>query len=173
MGVVHGVMAAYRVMLRQRAGHIVNVSSITGLLPTPMLTPYSASKRAIVGLSNALRIESKRLGVNMSLACPCLVDTRIHERSDYLGVRKEDCIAQIPRKLMVSPDAAARAIVRGVARNEVVIVHPWNARIGWRLYRFRPGLVGSLMQRSVSQFRKARTEKMTDNAGQRNRSFTP
>jgi NAD(P)-dependent dehydrogenase (short-subunit alcohol dehydrogenase family) len=50
MGVVHGSMAAYRVMLRQRTGHIVNVSSMTGLLPTPMLSAYSTSKHAIVGL---------------------------------------------------------------------------------------------------------------------------
>jgi len=159
MGVVHGSMAAYRVMLRQRAGHIVNVSSMTGLLPTPMLSAYSTSKHAIVGLSTALRIEAKWLGVNVSVACPGLVDTSIHERTEYLSARKEDFLAQLPRKLMVIPDAAARAILRGVARNDAIIVHPWYVKIGWWLHRLSPALMSSLMQRSVTRFRKVRLEK--------------
>ena len=159
MGVVHGSMAAYRVMLRQRAGHIVNVSSMTGLLPTPMLSAYSTSKHAIVGLSTALRIEAKRLGINVSVACPGLVDTSIHERTEYLSARKADYLAQLPRKFMVTPDAAARAILRGVVRNEAIIVHPWYVKIGWWLHRLSPALVGSLMQHSVTRFRKVRTEK--------------
>lgn len=159
MGVVHGSLAAYRVMLRQRAGHIVNVSSMTGLLPTPMLSAYSTSKHAIVGLSTALRIEAKWLGVNVSVACPGLVDTSIHERTEYLSALKEDFLAQLPRKLMVTPDAAARAILRGVARNEAIIVHPWYVKIGWWLHRLSPALMSSLMQRSVTRFRKVRLEK--------------
>ena len=159
MGVVHGSMAAYRVMLRQRAGHIINVSSMTGLLPTPMLSAYSASKYAIVGLSTALRIEAKRLGINVSVACPGLVDTTIHERTEYLSARKADFLAQLPRRLMVSPAAAARAILRGVTRNTPIIVHPWHSKIGWWLYRLSPGLISSLMQHSVSGFRKVRLEK--------------
>jgi NAD(P)-dependent dehydrogenase (short-subunit alcohol dehydrogenase family) len=159
MGVVHGSMAAYRIMLRQRAGHIVNVSSMTGLLPTPMLSAYSTSKHAIVGLSTALRIEAKWLGVNVSVACPGLVDTTIHERTDYLSARKEDFLAQLPRNLMVSPDAAARAILRGVARNEAIIVHPWYVKIGWWLHRLSPALMSSLMQHSLTRFRKVRVEK--------------
>jgi NAD(P)-dependent dehydrogenase (short-subunit alcohol dehydrogenase family) len=159
MGVVHGAMAAYRIMLRQRAGHIINVSSITGLLPTPMLSPYSASKHAIVGLSTALRIEAKGLGVNVSVACPGLVDTTIHERTEYLSARKADYLAQLPRKLMMTPAAAAKGILRGVIRNDAIIVHPWNARIGWWLCRFSPALLSRLMQHSVTQFRKVRLEK--------------
>jgi short-subunit dehydrogenase len=158
MGVVHGSMSAYRVMLRQHAGHIVNVSSMTGLLPTPMLSAYSTSKHAIVGLSTALRIEAKWLGVKVSVACPGLVDTTIHERTEYLSARKEDFLAQLPRKLMVTPDAAARAILRGVVRNEAIIIHPWYVKIGWWLHRLSPALMSSLMQRSVTQFRKVRLE---------------
>lgn len=157
-GVVHGTMAAYRVMLRQRAGHIVNISSVVGLLPTPLLTAYSATKHAIVGFSTALRVEAEHLGVKVSLACPGLVDTRIHERSEYVNVRKADFLAQLPRKLMVTPAQAAHAILRGVARNRAIIVHPLNAKIGWWLYRFSPSLIGKLMQRSVRDFRKIRIE---------------
>ena len=43
-GVVHGTMAAYRVMVQQGFGHILNVSSVTGLMPTPLLSAYSTTK---------------------------------------------------------------------------------------------------------------------------------
>jgi short-subunit dehydrogenase len=106
-----------------------------------------------------LRIEAKYLGVNVSVACPGLVDTTIHERTEYLSARKEDFLAQLPRKLMVTPDAAARAILRGVARNEAIIVHPWYVKTGWWLHRLSPALMNSLMQRSLSQLPKVRIEK--------------
>ena len=144
------------VMLRQRAGHIVNISSMTGLLPSPMLSAYSTSKHAVIGLSTALRIEAKSLGVKVSVACPGLVDTPIHERTEYLSARKEDFLAQLPRKLMVTADAAARAILRGVVRNQAIIVHPWYVKIGWWLHRLSPALMSSLMQHSAARFRKVR-----------------
>jgi short-subunit dehydrogenase len=87
------------------------------------------------------------------------VDTTIHERTEYLSARKEDFLAQLPRNLMVSPDAAARAILRGVARNEAIIVHPWYVKIGWWLHRLSPALMSSLMQHSLTRFRKVRLEK--------------
>ena len=52
-GVVHGVVAAYPVMIRQGHGHIVNTASLAGLLPSPMLTPYGMTKHGVVGLSRA------------------------------------------------------------------------------------------------------------------------
>ncbi len=47
-GVVHGVHAAYTVMIAQRSGHIVNTASLAGLLPAPGLTPYAMKRHAIV-----------------------------------------------------------------------------------------------------------------------------
>jgi NAD(P)-dependent dehydrogenase (short-subunit alcohol dehydrogenase family) len=52
-GAVHGTHAAYRVMVRQGFGHIVNTASLDGLMPMPMATPYTAAKHAVVGLSTA------------------------------------------------------------------------------------------------------------------------
>ncbi len=54
-GVVHGVAAAYPLMLRQGHGHILNTASVAGLIPSPFLTPYATSKHAVVGLSLSLR----------------------------------------------------------------------------------------------------------------------
>ena len=56
-GVVHGVVAAYPIMIRQGFGHIVNTASLAGLIPTPGAAAYATTKHALVGLSTALRGE--------------------------------------------------------------------------------------------------------------------
>ncbi len=74
-GVVHGVHAAYPLMLRQGHGHIVNTASLAGLMPGPSLAPYAAAKHAVVGLSLSLRAEGASRGVRVSAVCPGFIDT--------------------------------------------------------------------------------------------------
>ena len=156
-GVVHGTMAAYRVMLRQGFGHIVNISSMTGLLPSPILSPYSATKWAIVGFSTAARIEAAGLGVKVSVACPSLVQTDIPERSAYWNVLKEDYLRWLPwKRLMLSPARASDAILCGTARNKPMIVFPFSASLGWRIYRICPSLFDGLFRRTLEGFRALR-----------------
>src|SRR5213594_3626695 len=150
-GVVHGTMAAYRVMLGQGFGHIVNISSVTGLMPTPILSAYSATKWAIVGFSQALRIEAAELGVKVQVACPGLVGTQIAERNVYWNVRKEDYLAWLPwQRWMLTPAQAAKAILRGTLRNKGIIVFPFSASVACRLYRLWPGLFSPLMRRTLN-----------------------
>lgn len=156
-GVVHGAMAAYRVMLRQGFGHIVNVASVTGLMPAPILTAYGTTKWAIVGFSAALRLEAAGLGVKVSAACPGLVRTSIADRNVYWNVRKDDYLAWLPwQSLMLTPSKAANTILRGVARNQEIIVFPFSARVAWRLYRLCPSMMTPLLRRTLSTFRALR-----------------
>jgi NAD(P)-dependent dehydrogenase (short-subunit alcohol dehydrogenase family) len=155
-GVVHGTMAAYRVMLRQGFGHIVNISSVTGLMPTPILTAYSTTKWAIIGFSTALRVEAAGLGVKVSVACPGLVRTDIGEHNVYWNVRKEDHLAQLPWRWMIEPGQAAKAILRGVARNQEIIVFPFSARVAWWMYRACPSIFAPLMRRMLQRYRAVR-----------------
>ncbi|MEW6302074.1 MAG: SDR family oxidoreductase [Verrucomicrobiota bacterium] len=156
-GVVHGTMAAYRVMVRQGSGHIVNVSSMTGLMPTPIISAYSTTKWAIVGFSTAVRVEAAGLGVKVSVACPSLVQTDIPERSFFWNVRKEDYLRWLPwKRLMLTPAQAADAILRGTTRNKEIIVFPFSAAIGWLVYRTFPSLFGPLFGRTLEGFRALR-----------------
>jgi NAD(P)-dependent dehydrogenase (short-subunit alcohol dehydrogenase family) len=70
LGVVYGPLAAYRIMAKQGYGHIVNVSSASGLVPQPGNTPYCTSKWGVVGFSLSLRFEGADLGVKVSCVCP-------------------------------------------------------------------------------------------------------
>jgi short-subunit dehydrogenase len=155
-GVVQGTMAAYRVMLRQGFGHIVNIASVTGLMPTPILSAYSTTKWAIVGFSTAVRAEASGLGVKVSVACPGLVRTNIADRNFYWNVRKEDHLKQIPWRWVIEPSQAAKAILRGVERSEAIIVFPFSARLAWWAYRACPFLFTPLLQRVVKRFREIR-----------------
>jgi NAD(P)-dependent dehydrogenase (short-subunit alcohol dehydrogenase family) len=155
-GVVHGTMAAYRVMLRQGFGHIVNISSVTGLMPTPMLTAYNTTKWAIVGFTTSLRVEAAELGVNVSVACPGLVRTDIGERNVYWNVRKEDHLANLPLRWAIAPAQAAKGILRGVARNQGIIVFPYSVRVALWLYRACPWVFALLLAVMVKRLRAFR-----------------
>ena len=73
--------AVLPVMRAQRSGHIITVTSVAGLLGQPMLSAYCASKYALEGWSESLRIETHSLGIRVSLVEPGAYDTDIWERN--------------------------------------------------------------------------------------------
>ncbi|MCP4591902.1 MAG: SDR family oxidoreductase, partial [bacterium] len=83
-GVIYGTTSAYRVMVGQGFGHIVNTSSGAGLAPVALGTAYSATKHAVVGLSTLLRAEGAGLGVKVSVVCPGAIRTGIVDASVYV-----------------------------------------------------------------------------------------
>jgi NAD(P)-dependent dehydrogenase (short-subunit alcohol dehydrogenase family) len=154
-GVVHGVAAAYPVMVRQRHGHIVNTASLAGLLPAGLLVPYAMSKHAVVGLSTSLRVEAAPKGVRVSAVCPGVVETPILDTPDPHGrfdARRYLTTDQGVKRPM-DPDDLATEVLAGVARNRAVIVAPTEARVSWRLGRLSPELVVRLGRRAVARQR--------------------
>ncbi|HEX5189637.1 MAG TPA: SDR family NAD(P)-dependent oxidoreductase [Streptosporangiaceae bacterium] len=144
-GVVHGVHAAYPVMLRQGHGHIVNTASLAGLVPGPGLAPYAAVKHGVVGLSLSLRAEAALRGVKVSAVCPGFVDTPLLGRVNP-GLPQTDTgenAAVLARMLgkLYQADQLAQDVLRGVQQNRALIVAPRSARIAWRMSRYSPGLM--------------------------------
>lgn len=157
LGVLYGTTAAYSLMVRQGFGHIVNVASLAGLIGFPTNVPYATTKSAIVGLSTSLRTEAADLGVKVSVVCPAYVQSNIYYASTMLKVEREDVLATIPFKPMDTTQAA-RVILRGVARNQEIIVFPFYARLLWWLYRLHPALLAPLARKTVKDFRAIRCE---------------
>jgi NAD(P)-dependent dehydrogenase (short-subunit alcohol dehydrogenase family) len=151
-GVIHGCTAAYSAMLRQGFGHIVNTASAAGLIGEPGLTPYSVTKSAVVALSTALRAEALAFGVRVSVICPGLVDTAIFENAIGIEIDKAEFLAKLPVKLVSAPDAA-RAILRGVERNESIVVFPFYARLAWWLMRINPGILARFHRKTLANLR--------------------
>src|SRR5918999_540287 len=75
--VIHGTQEAMRRMVPRRTGHIVNVSSIAGRSGFPYLATYSATKHGVVGLSEAVRVELRHTGVEVSVVMPGIVRTEL------------------------------------------------------------------------------------------------
>lgn len=144
LGVVYGTSYAYQVMARQGHGHIVNISSLSGLVPQPGNVPYCASKHGIVGLSLSLRAEGADLGVKVSVVCPGDIRTKIYDNMVVVNMPREQ-VATLSRRThylmpQMSAEAAALAILRGVGRNRSLIVFPFAVQTIWHLYRCFPGL---------------------------------
>ena len=159
MGVVYGTRAAYALMVRQGHGHIVNTASLCGIMPIPLQVPYATAKHAVVGLSTSLRAEAAGLGVKVSVFCPGVVRTPLIEKSMVVNSSMNEMLSLSPMKAMDVNDAV-RVLLRGVARNQAIIVCPLDSRMSWWLYRLSPGLMDRLLGKTVRQFReKHRTGK--------------
>ncbi|MBL4850270.1 MAG: SDR family oxidoreductase [Planctomycetes bacterium] len=151
-GVMHGVLAAYPLMVAQGHGHLVNISSVSGLIPAPHFAIYSATKHAVAGLSAALQIEASALGVRVSAVCPGFIETPIMENLQITDFDREKTNAQI-KPLAATADSCARAILRGVRRNRPVIVVTGHAKGMVFLQRHAPWLLRLLLRRSVKRMR--------------------
>ena len=109
-GVIYGVHAAIPVMRAQGGGHIVNTSSIAGLVPLPYQALYCTTKFAVAGLSESLRFELEEEGIHVSVICPGDVATRIYG-TPIMGERVE---APPPENAIPAAEAA-QLILGGVA----------------------------------------------------------
>lgn len=67
-------------MRKQQSGHLIYISSISGLVPDVSGAAYQASKRGLLGLSHAIRVEEKENGIRTCVVCPGLVETEILEK---------------------------------------------------------------------------------------------
>lgn len=154
-GVIHGIHAAYPLMVAQGSGHIVNTASVAGLLAVPIEIPYATSKHAVVGLSTSLRVEAEDLGVKVTVVCPGFIRTGIFDAAVAVNVDKERAMQSLPQRMPSAPDAA-RVILRGVERNREKIVFPFEYRVLWWLERLNPRLLAPVGRRILKDFRAVR-----------------
>jgi len=82
-GVIFGSQAAYRVMKKQRFGHIINISSVAGKLHLKNEAVYNASKWGVNGFSGTLAMEARHYNVRVSTLCPGGIDTPFWKEQDF------------------------------------------------------------------------------------------
>jgi short-subunit dehydrogenase len=116
LGVVHVLKAVLPGMVTRRRGHVVNVGSIAGRIGAPFEASYSASKFAVTGLSEALSVELRPFGIEVSLVNPGPVDTPFFETRGHRYERKH------PKP--VSAARVARAVIRAVEHDTSEVCVP-------------------------------------------------
>jgi len=157
-GVAHGILAAYPRMRTQRSGHIVNTASMAGLVPIAFQLSYAATKHAVVGLSKALRIEARAHGVRVTVLCPGVIRTPILAGGRFgrlkVGVAPERAMALFERFRPMDPARFARVALRGVDRNQAIVIAPAWWRLLWWLERLSPSLGERLASAGADRLRR-------------------
>lgn len=125
-------------MLAQKRGHIINVASMAGKMATPKTAVYSATKFAIMGFSNALRLELKPYGIHVTTVNPGPIKTDFWEADpsgDYL---------KSLGNLVLAPQKVAQAIVKNMERPKREINRPRVMEVAARFYTVFP-TIGDLL----------------------------
>jgi short-subunit dehydrogenase len=130
-------------MCARGSGTIVNVASIAGKVTLPWMTLYSASKGALISLTDGLRRELRGTGVHAMTVCPGYVKTEFHGHA--VGAPPPKLVDFM--KYAITPEQCAEAIVRGVERDARTVVTPWWGRPFIALERIMPSVVDSRLSR--------------------------
>ncbi|MBC2710300.1 MAG: SDR family oxidoreductase [Desulfosarcina sp.] len=108
-------------MMAENSGHIVNIASASGLLAVPRLSDYCATKFAVVGYSDALRMEMKKFGcpgVKVSCICPSVIDTGM-----FMGFTPPLF------NPLLEPENVARQIIQTVKREKDYLKIPFMVKM--------------------------------------------
>jgi NAD(P)-dependent dehydrogenase (short-subunit alcohol dehydrogenase family) len=143
-GVIHGCHFFVPEMVKRRSGHVVNVSSILGVMATADSIGYATAKFGVFGLSEALRAELLPLGIGVSTICPGMIATNLIKTGRLPPDKDRDKIHETFQKRNYSPDKVAKAIVGAILHDRPVVPVAPEA---WALYyakRFAPGLTAKL-----------------------------
>ena len=138
--------------MKKRGGHIVNVSSMSGLIGTFGYTDYNASKFALIGFSEALRCELKQYGITVSVLCPGDTDTPLLEKENR--TKPEETKALTATTKLMKPDDVAEATIKGIRSNAFLIIPGFEGKIVYLLRRLFPRLVDYIQDREIEKVRK-------------------
>jgi len=151
LGVVYGVKSFLPVLMSQHQAHIVNISSVFGMIAPPGQAAYAASKFAVRGFTEALRHELSGTNVRVSVVHPGGIQTNIALRA-RVGANTPLSYAEKGKRLfdkaaITSPNKAARTIIGGIERDyERILVGP-DAWLIDRVQRLFPVKHGRLFER--------------------------
>ena len=157
-GVVHSTRAFLPQLAKQPAAHIVNVSSIYGIIAPPGQTAYSSAKFAVRGFSESLRheLQAANSPIRLSVVHPGGIKTNIvRNMRSGSGVtdneRRMQSIERFDAIAPTSPKDAALRIIKGIEKNEPRILIGGDARFMDLLQRFRPATYWKVMAKRIEK----------------------
>ena len=120
LGIVRSNLVFLPLLLEQGSGHLVNTASTAGLLPYGFdRLPYTATKHAVVGLSEALAVYLRPLGIGVSCLCPAGVATNIVEQITFYGTPAPPRGPSFP---VLGAEAVGELVADGVAAGRFLIL---------------------------------------------------
>ena len=123
-GTVYTTKEVLPIMENQGTGHIVNIASMAGKLSFPNYSAYCASKFAVVGFTQSLRIELEQKNIGVSLICPAGAKTNFYDHPSFEGhPHKTD------PESMLNPHDVSRTIIDAVKSNKAEVHLPWTENV--------------------------------------------
>ncbi|WP_227983535.1 SDR family oxidoreductase [Nocardia spumae] len=141
LGVMNGTKAALPQMLSRKHGHIVNIASLAGENPTPGMATYCASKQAVIGFTEAMRLEYRGSGVHFSTVLPTFTRTEL-----IAGTKA-------PMGLLAEPEDVARAVARLIERPRRRITVTRLAGVAMAFNKLTPRAFGEFTARRMGVHR--------------------
>lgn len=139
VGLIACTKAVLPQMIRQGSGQIVNVASIAGKIATTNSAVYSATKHAVIGFSDGLRLELKDKGIAVTVVNPGPIRTPFFKTADPDGH-----YASAVERFMMDPAFVAAKIVKAVRVKKREMNLPWYMGFGGIMYQLCPRFVEHL-----------------------------
>lgn len=129
--------------LQQSRGSLVGISSVAGIHGLPGRTGYSASKYAMTGFLDTIRVENLKKGLHVMTACPGFTASNVRFSALTADGSQQ---GETPRNedKMMTPEQVAHIVARGIRRRKRLCLMEWEGRGTHLLKKFFPGLVDKL-----------------------------
>ncbi|MBC6308382.1 SDR family oxidoreductase [Listeria sp. FSL L7-1582] len=136
LGLMRLTQLALPDMLARKSGHIINIASQAGKMATPKSSAYSATKFAVLGYSNALRMETKSAGIHVTTVNPGPIATSFFDIADKTG----DYLDSIGFLVLKPEKVAAKTVaIMGKSKREINL--PFLMNVSSRIYQVIPRFI--------------------------------
>ncbi len=146
LGLIACTKAVLPSMLDRNKGHIINIASQAGKLATPKSSIYSATKHAVLGMTNSLRMELKGTNIHVSAVNPGPIKTAFFDRADQTGSYKKNV-----EKYMLDASYVSKKVIDLVDHPKREINLPYWMGIGTKFYQIFPKTFEKLAGKMLNQ----------------------
>ncbi len=136
--------------LQKSRGSLVGVSSVAGIHGLPGRTGYSASKYAMTGFLETVRIENLKKGLHVMIACPGFTASNVRYSALTADGSSQGESPRAEEKMMTSEEAARR-IIRGVARRKRTVLMDFNGRATTLIKKFAPAFLDRMFYNHMAK----------------------
>ena len=139
-GPIHGIECFLPEMIKAGKGHVVTVSSTSGLIGLPLHAAYAATKFGLVGISEVLRYDLMMHNIGVTVVCPGAVETPLKNTVEILGVDPNHpevkALKEKFSRRTVTPERVADLIVRAVEKNKFLVITSFDIKLLYFFKRF-------------------------------------
>ena len=138
--------------LKKTKGQIIGISSLAGKNGVPKRSGYAASKHAMVGFFDTLRIELEEHGISVTIIYPDFVATESHKKAfgaDGNPIGK----SPLREHEVMSAERCAKLIIQAAAARKRELIMTWRGKVGLWVKLIAPGLVDSIAKKAITEGR--------------------